>query len=325
MAQSSPSAQFVLELSNAAFFVCPFACMFSLFAGALVDSRKAFIGSLVCRRSYFSSASSSTSLSLFPLHSLFLLPLSPLALVSSFFFFPPLHSFLDTSQTPYSLSPTNTTAVVRMGRLDFLCLTSTPDSATFYGFDVAHSIDDLPNSYRSGSSVIIFKSNSNPTSPANLTWSVVSRISTEYLNAYSAGDYSCFVDGNGVFTSIFRNYTSDASKAVPSGFQYDPNGHPGSDTLIGSKGPGTWRPFKVDQSYRWGTLTSSNQVSQAIGHASSPTGSYLVHCIIRDSTLQIARLEETNNVLTLSKVGTWNLVRLVLVCASLLFNSSLLP
>ncbi|KAF9128238.1 hypothetical protein BGX30_014408 [Mortierella sp. GBA39] len=197
-----------------------------------------------------------------------------------------------------------------MGRLDVLCLTSTPDSSTFYGLDVAISFDNLPNSYRSSTSVVIYKSNSNPTSPANLTWSVVSRIPSSDLNVYGQGEHTCAVNANGVFTFIFQNYTSAASRTVPSGYRYDPFGLPGSDTLIGTKGSGTWRPFKVDPNYQWVTTaytTNPNQINQALGYVSTPAGSYLVHCMLGGSTLFIASHDETSNDLTLSKVGTWTL------------------
>ncbi|KAG0071909.1 hypothetical protein BGZ89_008979 [Linnemannia elongata] len=196
-----------------------------------------------------------------------------------------------------------------MGRLDFLCLTSTPDPSTFYGLDEASSFDDLPNSYREGSLLIIFKSNSNPISPTNLTWSVVSRIPTEDLNVFSHKEHTCIVNADGVFTFFFQNYTTDALD-VPSGVRYDPFGLPDSDTLIGSKGPGTWKPFKVDPNYQWGSLYDFVGASQALGYVSSPKGLYLVHCILRGTTLQIATHEETSKVLTLSKVGTWYLPNL---------------
>ncbi|KAF9537817.1 hypothetical protein EC957_007646 [Mortierella hygrophila] len=208
-----------------------------------------------------------------------------------------------------------------MGRLDVLCLTSTPDSSTFYGLDVANSFDDLSNSYRSGSSVIIYKSNSNPTSPASLTWSVVSRIPSNDLNLYGQGEHTCTVNANGVFTFFFQNYTSAASRTVPSGYRYDPYGLPGSDTLIGAKGSGTWRPFKVDPNYQWVAAawpTGSNQINQALGYVSSPAGPYLVHCMLGGSTLIIASHNETSNDLTLSKVGTWTLPNLNSVSPSII-------
>ncbi|OAQ29072.1 hypothetical protein K457DRAFT_19486 [Linnemannia elongata AG-77] len=196
-----------------------------------------------------------------------------------------------------------------MGRLDFLCFTSTPDSSTFYGLDEASSFDDLPNSHRDGSSLIIFKSNSNPISPTNLTWSVVSRIPTEDLNLFSHKEHTCIVNADGVFIFFFQNYTADALD-VPSGVRYDPFSLPDSDTLIGSKGPGTWKPFKVDPNFQWGSLYDFVRASQALGYVSSPKGPYLVHCILRGTTLQIATHEETSNVLTLSIVGTWYLPNL---------------
>lgn len=259
----------------------------------------------------------STLISLLPRHP----PTLPSSLIifsssspffSFLFFFPHLFPHTPNPLLLRSNKHITTTAAGRMGRLDFSCLTSTPDSSTFYGLDTTNSFDDLPNSYRTGYSFVIFKSNSNPTSPANLTWSVVSRISVKYLKSVGWGDYSCVVNADGVFTSFFRNYTA-SSLPVPSGFQYDPFGLPGSDTLIGEKGPGTWRPFKVDPSYQWLKPYGSSQLSQAIGYVSSPAGPYLLHCMLSESTIQFARQEETNGVLTLTKVGGWNLVRLILL------------
>lgn len=217
----------------------------------------------------------------------------------------PSHSFL---VYPYSHSVAKRTTVTSMGKLDIGCLTSTPDSSTFYGLDVTSSYDYAVE-YKSGSSFVIFKSNANPTSPENLTWSLVSRLYIEDLGIGSLSDYSCAVDANGVFTFFFEDYSSPN---IPSGIRYDPNGKADSGAVTGSKGPGTWRSISVDRSHQW----ERSRINQALQYVDSPSGPLLLHCIIRGNKVLFASYNEATN--ALNSIGSWYLVRLI-VLSSLLF------
>ncbi|KAG0307329.1 hypothetical protein BGZ97_000436, partial [Linnemannia gamsii] len=134
-----------------------------------------------------------------------------------------------------------------MGKLGIDCLTSTPDSSTFYGLDSTYSYD-YTTEYKDGTSFIIFKSNTNPTSPENLTWSLVSRIYVEDLGFASPNDFTCAVDAHGAFTFFFRDWKQPN---FPSGVLYDPNGIVDSHAIAGSKGPGTWRTIDGSMHYQW--------------------------------------------------------------------------
>ncbi|KAG0372841.1 hypothetical protein BGX24_012508 [Mortierella sp. AD032] len=111
-----------------------------------------------------------------------------------------------------------------MGKISQPCLTSTPDASTLYGIDIIESYDNLPFNYRAGESFVIIKSNTNPTSPEDFTWSVWSRA---YLLDLSDVDFS-------------------------GPYSYDPNGKPdGSDTLTRPNGRGVWTTIKFDPEYNW--------------------------------------------------------------------------
>ncbi|KAG0296313.1 hypothetical protein BGZ96_009712 [Linnemannia gamsii] len=185
-----------------------------------------------------------------------------------------------------------------MAKLGIDCLTSTPDSSTFYGLDVTPSYDYAVE-YKSGTSFVIFKSNTNPTSPENLTWSLVSRAYIEDLGVGTNVDYSCAVDANGVFTFFYHDYKNPT---IPTGIRYDPDGKADSDAVPSSKGPGTWRVINIDRSYQWVPYG----VIQALQYVDSPSGPLLLHCIVRGNFVQFASYNETTN--ALDRLGTWDLL-----------------
>ena len=64
-----------------------------------------------------------------------------------------------------------------MGVITLNCITTDPDSTTYYGFAYATSYAPRSNY----PDAVLVKSNPNPASPANLTWSVVSRINAQLM------------------------------------------------------------------------------------------------------------------------------------------------
>ncbi|KAK3830382.1 MAG: hypothetical protein J3R72DRAFT_516795 [Linnemannia gamsii] len=182
-----------------------------------------------------------------------------------------------------------------MGKISQPCLTSTPDASTLYGIDITESYDNLPFNYRAGESFVIIKSNTNPTSPEDLTWSVWSRAYLLDLGDVDfSGSYSCAVTNEGVFTFFYRFIS-------PHGFRYDPNGKPdGSDTLTGPNGRGVWTTIKFDPEYNWyGSFTT-----HMLEYVNTPNGPVLVHVIQNGYQLNFAIYDETTK--TLTNAGQWS-------------------
>ncbi|KAG0271605.1 hypothetical protein BGZ96_005748, partial [Linnemannia gamsii] len=114
-----------------------------------------------------------------------------------------------------------------MGVLDLLCVTTDPASSTFYGFAYA---EDYSSSVVQSQYAVLVMSNSSPTAPTDLTWSVVSMIDGSHLNGYPASmtsvDTSCSYSAQGVFTMLgqYKTTPSPDSRKIPFGFRYYPSG-----------------------------------------------------------------------------------------------------
>ncbi|KAF9089164.1 hypothetical protein BGX29_012181 [Mortierella sp. GBA35] len=155
-----------------------------------------------------------------------------------------------------------------MGILDLVCLTTDPDATTYYGFAYANPESDGLGTYAGNEYLnsILVKSNSNPASSKNVTWSVASMTSSRSLdktfNQYY-GDifkYSCTVNAQGVFTMFGRYQGSIAygdKDYQITGLRYDPAGT--MDPSFNFKGP-------------------------ALGYANNGASSVLVHAIITEKT-----------------------------------------
>ncbi|KAF9092843.1 hypothetical protein BGX23_003876 [Mortierella sp. AD031] len=187
-----------------------------------------------------------------------------------------------------------------MGVLDLDCLTTDSDATTYYGFTFTSSYDDAPNPYTSNA--VLVKSNSNPVSPYNLTWSVVSRIESRYLMGSIEGSISCAVDAQGVFTA-FRRYKgmSSYTTSLPFGLRYDPTGT--MDAKFNVKGPGAWMNITVDPSYAW----SKDYTNQVLGYVSNGASNVLIHAVLdkANNTIYVASVNEATK--TLTAAGLWRM------------------
>ncbi|KAG0285281.1 hypothetical protein BGZ96_010439 [Linnemannia gamsii] len=140
-----------------------------------------------------------------------------------------------------------------MGVLDLLCITTDPDATTFYGLAYAEDYNstDLKLQY-----AVLVKSNTNPSSPTNLTWSVVSMFNGSQLNGYpnsvNSVDTSCVMSAQGVFTMLgrYKSTFSSTEIMVPFGIRFDPAGT--MDPNFGHKGSGAWMNISVADGFNWG-------------------------------------------------------------------------
>ncbi|KAF9900222.1 hypothetical protein EC991_007773 [Linnemannia zychae] len=145
------------------------------------------------------------------------------------------------------------------------CLTTTPDGSTFYGLADTSSTDDTLSDFKQSGSFVIVKSNSNPTSPENLTWTVWSRISISDLPPMQLG-------------------------GVPYGYRFDPNGKSGSNSYRSNNGQGAWTLVKY-QNYNWPVKSDI----QLLEYVNGPTGLQLLHCHMAEYTFSCATYDDATN------------------------------
>ncbi|KAF9147807.1 hypothetical protein BG015_010500 [Linnemannia schmuckeri] len=77
--------------------------------------------------------------------------------------------------------------------------------------------------------IVLVKSNTSPSSLTVLKWSIVSMFKsskpTGYADAVNGGEYSCAINGQGVFTKFDQCMVpSFGENKVPFGIRYDPSG-----------------------------------------------------------------------------------------------------
>ncbi|KAF9086162.1 hypothetical protein BGX29_001546, partial [Mortierella sp. GBA35] len=147
-------------------------------------------------------------------------------------------------------------------------------------------------------STVFVKSNTNPASPTDLSWSVVSRIETAMLLEaefnFSGNDISCAISTQGVFT-VFLHIGSKAGI----GIRYDPAGT--MDPKYNVKG--AWINMVVDPKYLW----TDDFMQQALGYVSNGSTNVLVHVIFSEAAnmLNVAMVHDATN--TVTGTGAWAL------------------
>ncbi|KAF9125333.1 hypothetical protein BG015_004915 [Linnemannia schmuckeri] len=172
-----------------------------------------------------------------------------------------------------------------MGILDLRCITTDPAATTFYGFAYAKGYDpktpDIPST---ANYTVLVKSNTNPSSPSALTWSLVSMTKSETLTyydpAYSKG-FTCAVNAQGVF-SAFTSFVTPSVKSF--GIRYDP-------------GLGAWMSLAVDPKYAW----PFPFLEQKLGYVNN----VLTHAVFSSltGTIYFATMNEATK--TLIPAGVW--------------------
>ncbi|KAK3830444.1 MAG: hypothetical protein JOS17DRAFT_746404 [Linnemannia elongata] len=190
-----------------------------------------------------------------------------------------------------------------MGVLDLLCVTTDPDATTFFGFAYA---EDYNTTVVKPQYAVLVKSNTNPSSPGDLNWSVVSMFDGSKLNGYpgsvNAVDTSCTMNTLGVFTMIGQyNWTASfAGTKVPFGIRYDPAGT--MEPRYGYNGRGAWSNITINDEFSW----SGPFNRYALAYTNSGADAMLVHASLSDTnnTITMATLNEST--MTLAPKAVWN-------------------
>ncbi|KAF8926752.1 hypothetical protein BGZ47_002561 [Haplosporangium gracile] len=186
-----------------------------------------------------------------------------------------------------------------------------PSATTFYAFTYDNTYDGVYPTYNNTFEAILVKSNSNPASATNLTWSVVSRIDSRSLTgAYSSmldvHNYACAVSTQGVFTLVGRSKGTATfiTPIMPLGIRYDPTWT--MDSKYNFKGPGGWMNISIDANYNW----QATFLYQSLAYVNnSGGGSALVHAFMASgsTSVNIATMNEATKTLTAAAVWSLNL------------------
>ncbi|KAF9147806.1 hypothetical protein BG015_010499 [Linnemannia schmuckeri] len=189
-----------------------------------------------------------------------------------------------------------------MGWLDLICLTTDPASTTFYG--LAYAADYSTNS--DSKYVVLIRTNTNPTSPEDLTWSIVSLFEAWKLAGYpyttNGSDYTCTSNALGVFTMFGRAAQSDASDSKKAyGIRYDPTGS--MDKSFNFKRPGAWMNITVEGEYNW----SGSFNRHSLGYVNNGAANVLVHASISSTNNTVSLATVNDSTMTLSPTALWSM------------------
>ncbi|KAF9364595.1 hypothetical protein BGX34_001055, partial [Mortierella sp. NVP85] len=178
-----------------------------------------------------------------------------------------------------------------MGQLKLFCVAS--DGRSLYGLSSGTNLD----SGTKDPLVILVKSNPDPATLVQISWSVVStvRISAIYDITQSQSRQVCAVDDKGVFTYLGQNVIKAPSTAgVKAGVQFSPLFPPNSSGS--STGTGGWKTIDIPATYSWQESTISEVLfsvldptgtANAVVHAFIGSGNTGVQFGTLDSTLQL--------------------------------------
>ncbi|KAF9145520.1 hypothetical protein BG015_011870 [Linnemannia schmuckeri] len=190
-----------------------------------------------------------------------------------------------------------------MGLLNLTCLTSDSNKTSFYG--VAFARDYSSNNDKPEYAIVV-RSNTNPTSPTNITWTTISMFDSSKLAGYPDAakgvDYSCAYNEQGIFT-LFGRTTGGSSKVpimVPFGIRYDPTGS--MDPRFDFQGTGAWMNISVDTGHTW----SGGFTRYSLGYINNGSTKALVHASISETnnTVSLATVDDSTRTLAATTIWT---------------------
>ncbi|KAG0280577.1 hypothetical protein BGZ96_001517 [Linnemannia gamsii] len=188
-----------------------------------------------------------------------------------------------------------------MGVLNLICITTDPGSTAFYGFAYANTY--TCKNFDGCSYNVLVKSNSNPSNPKAMTWTLVSMINSRNMTGFPSisGDVSCASNAQGVFTMFAWNSWSGTSVSKPFGLRYDPAGT--MDAQYNFKGQGAWMNITIDNAYNWKGLFDEHKLEYANTGATSD----LIHTVLNKNTntIYLAKVDDTTK--TLTAAGNWTM------------------
>ncbi|KAF9083152.1 hypothetical protein BGX23_011748 [Mortierella sp. AD031] len=186
-----------------------------------------------------------------------------------------------------------------MGILPLRCLTTDPAATTLYGLSYAYKSTDttMPTLLRS-QHMVPFKSQPNPYSLRNISWSVVSTFPgsayrSDMTDRWATG-FTCAVNSAGLF-SAFANYKDGEYSSAESpleGLRYDPVGQMGPEYNV--TGGGKWSSINVEKNYnRTATTLYKDQKLFYVGDGKGQE--ILMHAYIDPLSdhVRIGRVNET--------------------------------
>ncbi|KAK3814938.1 MAG: hypothetical protein J3Q66DRAFT_343429 [Benniella sp.] len=185
-------------------------------------------------------------------------------------------------------------ASIRMPILTPLCAAAGPGN-TVYTFALASNYGNYVQLPR-GDYYVIVKSNANPTSLTEMTWSIVAAISSSALGM-SRDVTSCAVSDQGVVT-IFDYW----NKVI----RYDPSATPNGGTI--STGPGGWMNITVSSNTYSRIGIGWRSLAFYVKDTAAGGAQKLIQLIVRRSitpTLQFWIVDETTK--TLSNAANWTM------------------
>lgn len=191
------------------------------------------------------------------------------------------------------------------GVLRLLCVTTDPEATTFFGF--AYAADYSATTSKPQLAVLV-RSNTNPSSEGDLTWSVVSKVDGSKLNGYPGAvtgfDYSCAINAELVFTVFGRHATTSpyTNHKVPFGIRYTPTG--AMEPRFGYNGLGVWTNISVSEGLNW----SGSFNRRSLGYVGSGATTKLVHAVISETSNNITLAIVNESTMTLEPAAVWKTV-----------------
>ncbi|OAQ23500.1 hypothetical protein K457DRAFT_142703 [Linnemannia elongata AG-77] len=192
-----------------------------------------------------------------------------------------------------------------MGLLDTVCIATNPGVTAFYGLAFAQGYG--PNNVKPEYAILV-RSNTNPESSTNITWTTISMFDSSklagYPNAAKGVDYSCAYNEQGVFTMFGRaeRGSSSVTTKVPFGLRYDPNGS--MDPSFNYQGTGAWMNLTVGEGHTW----SGGFTRFSLGYVKTGATKVLVHASISDTNnvVSLATVNDSTGTLAVTALWTMN-------------------
>ncbi|KAK3814981.1 MAG: hypothetical protein J3Q66DRAFT_432708 [Benniella sp.] len=145
-----------------------------------------------------------------------------------------------------------------------------------------------------GQHYVIAKSNTNPASFTEMTWSTVATISSAAFGMLHYIITACVVSGQGVVTIFDYNY-----KVI----RYDPSATPNGGTA--STRPGGWMQINVSNTFTLSRRGHMKSLAFYVKDTAAGGVQKLVHLTLTSSTLQFGIVDETTK--TLSHAADWTI------------------
>ncbi|KAG9069770.1 hypothetical protein KI688_009095 [Linnemannia hyalina] len=190
-----------------------------------------------------------------------------------------------------------------MGWLDLICITTDPASTTFYR--LAYATDYSTDS--TSKYVVLIRSNTNPISPRDLVWSIVSLIESwklaGHLYTTDGSDCTCSSGAQDVFT-MFGRALSDSTSGLkrPYGIRYNLSGS--MDDSFNYRRPGAWQNITVAGGYDW----SGGLNRHSLGYVNNGATKVLVHASISDTNNTVNLAMMNDSTMDLYGTGLWVMI-----------------